>query len=244
MMLNLKRQHGVSLISTLVGLLLGLIAILGAASVYRTLVFKSLDMKTRAKQDFSVNAAMLATDIDISKAGYGVEHATASCLGATPGPSATANTDFILLTGAALATPAGASSTVTGTAATIAGIGSAAVTGNAVIWHYLEANAHKCAGLVATQGGLVRLAPMTCTNATDWNTLNWTLQKLIEYNTLPAATGSFADKSVVFGASRTGSCSPFKSSAGLPAVELTITAGNSAANLLSTQSLCLPNICQ
>lgn len=239
-----KSQSGASLISLMIGLLLGLIAILGSATVYRTLVHKSVDMKTRAKQDFLVNAALLTTDLDLSKAGYGVEHSSASCLGATPGPSGTANTDLIVLTNAVLTTPASASSRLSGSAATIAAAGAAAVTGNALIWHYLEATAHQCAGLVATQGGLVRLAPMSCTSAADWATLSWTLQALIEYNTLPAASGTIADKAVVFGASKSASCAPFNASAGRPAVTVSVTAGSSAANLSSSQTLCLPNICQ
>lgn len=254
---TLFRGRGVSLISMLVGLVLGLIAVLSMMSVYKGLVFRGTSIRVNAKQDTQVGTGLIAAHLDIQKVGYGVE-ANPSCVGASLGPSGAANTDLVLISSPVLATPLPAtSSRLSGTAQTIGAVAAGAVTGSAVVWHWVETDgANRCSGLVATNGGLVRLAPMNCTNATQWNTLTWTMDSLIEAGSLPgaivaaAATAStpiqFAspDKAVVFGAQRVASCTPFGAGVGLSALQLTITAGNSTSNLTSQATLCLPNLCQ
>lgn len=245
----------------LVGLVLGLIAIVSMMSVYKGLIFRGTDIRINAKQDAQVSTGLIAVNLDIQKAGYGVE-ATPSCLGTTTqGPSATANTDLIIINNAILSAPLTTSSTLTGTAQTIS---TTATAGSAVIWHWVDSTLGSlCSGLVATQGtlnpkkggGLIRLAPMTCTNATQWNSLTWTIDHLIADDTLPPAITAVAatstapaipatpNKAVTFSALR-GSCTPFGAGAATQAVLLTVTAGNSTMNLASNTTLCLPNICQ
>lgn len=259
--LHPSRQRGASLISMLVGLVLGLIAIVSMMSVYKVLVFRGTDLRTNAKQDAQVSTALIAVNLDIQKAGYGVE-ATPSCVGTTiQGPAAAANTDLVIVTNATLSAPLTASSTLAGTAQTIT---SADTAGSAVIWHWVDPTlGSRCTGLVATQGtfsprkggGLIRLAPMACTNATQWNSLTWAIDHLIADNTLPPEIAAVAatstapaipatdNKAVTFSARR-GSCTPFGAGAATPATVLTVAAGNSTMNLESSTTLCLPNICQ
>lgn len=239
------QQRGVSLIGIMVGLMLGLIAVLAATSVYKTLVFKSIDIKSRSKIDFSVNASMVSVDIELSKAGFGVEASTNSCLGPSlAGPAAAANTDLILLNNSALTSSTSSASRISGTSTTIGNVGGTAVTGNGLVWHWLESGAHRCAGLVAEDGGLRRLGPMDCTNAQEWDELTWPIHTLIESGTLPGASGSITDKAVQFTARRVASCIPYQIAAGGSAVELVMRAGSGAADLSTQQAICLPNICQ
>ena len=253
---NLPRHRGASLISVMVGLVLGLIAVVSVMSVYKSLVFKGTDMRKNARQDSQVGMALLAASLDIQKAGYLVA-AAPSCLGATvQGPAGKANDDFVLIAAPVLTPSLPASSRkLTGVAQSITGTAS---TGSAVIWHWIDpaTEVSLCAGLVATQGtvsppkggGLVRLAPMACTNATQWAVLTWTIDHLIADDSLPAATGTVANKAVEFSAWRQ-SCLPFGAgvqaqSSPPNALRLDMTAGNSTPVLASKAALCLPNICQ
>ena len=255
------RQRGISLISTLVGMVLGLIAILSILSVYRGLVFRSTDIRANAKQDAQVSEGLIALNLYMQKAGYGIE-ATPSCLGsAISGPAAAANTDLVVVSGATLSAPLATSSTLSGTAQTIS---TTAAAGSAVIWRWIDpTQGSLCAGVVASQGtlspkkggGLIRLAPMSCTSATQWNALTWVTDYLIADDTLPPAVAAVAatattpatpatmNKAVSFSALR-GSCTLYGAGPAAPAVIVTVTAGNSTMNLTSSTALCLPNVCQ
>ena len=216
-------------------------------------------MRTGAKQDSQISNALIAAQLDIQKAGYGVEAASNSCLGATtPGPSAKANTHLVLISSAALATPLpAASSTLSGTGETIGASGATAVTGSALVWHWVQPgdsgnpDANLCSGLVvvpkdpqnpALGTGLVRLAGTNCTVPSNggtpwWSTQTWSMETLIEPGSLPSG------KAITFSAER-GSCVPFGAGTPTSAVLVTITGDNSTGALTSSTTLCLPNICQ
>ena len=260
--MNMRARHqlGVSLISTMVGLLMGMVAIVGVMSVYKVLIYRGGDIRMAAKQEAQVQASMMTVQMDILSAGYGVEADTNSCLGVgKPGPSASANKDLILIANASLpdsdhgndeggGDKHGRSHSL-GNHATHQTIGNSAVAGNALVWHTKIGGVERCAGLIATDGGLFKLTSRTnCSDATDWDQLAWTTESLIAKNTLKEKTtsaGAAVDDAVSINVRKVASCSPFGSIPVTSAVAVVLSMGHSmATDARATATICLPNICQ
>ncbi len=233
--MSCQTQRGATLISTMIGLLLGLLAVLSVMTLYKTQVNQTLQTRINTSIDAQVASALLVTQLEMQQAGFGVESASNSCLGLTAaGPSGTANTDLVLLSAATLT-----GTTLAGTVQSIGAVGQAAVTGNAMVWRSVDAgSASRCSGLIAMQGGLKLLPRVTCTNASAWAGATWTpAQDVIPADTLPL------DKAMVFSARMT-SCAPFGRIATSPGLELTTTVGQSMNNITSGAISCIPNICR
>lgn len=228
----MKKQKGISLVSTMIGLLLGVLSILAMMMLYRTLVHQSVVTNIYVKEDTETQSALLSAQMQMQKAGYGIEAATNSCLGATvAGPSATANTDFILLNNASLS-----GNTLTGTKQTIANAG---VLGNAVVYRWIESGTSMCSGMISTANGVNTLLPTACTSANDYATTNWTPYALT------GPKSNVAGIPISFSAIKLSSCNLYGKTSTGPAVGLTITGTRNISALGETSTtLCLPNICQ
>ena len=233
-------QRGATLISTMIGLLLGLFAVLSVMTLYKTQVNQTFQTRTNTSIDGQVAAALMTTQLEVQRAGFGVEVVAAvspavtpnSCLGtATAGPNGTANTDVVLLSGATLT-----GNTLAGTAQTIS---ATAVTGNAVVWRSVDASAAStCSGFIAVGGGLKLLPSVACTNATTWASGTWAgAQDVVVPGTLSAG------KAMAFSA-KMASCTPFGRGTSSSVLELTTSVGQSVDNITSSAISCIPNICQ
>ena len=226
----MRRQLGLSMISLMVGLMLGLLSTVAAMALFRTVVQNAVGAQDNLAQDTVVSSAMLTAQLEVQKAGYGIEDVTDNCAAtATSSPSGTTNVDLRMFTGATLS-----GSRVSGTDVTIA---AAQRNGNALLWRWREAGADRCAGLVAADGGLQFLQRANCPGLASANTIDWTVTPLIPAGRLdgPAA--------VAFSA-RADMCWPYGKGVPARGVVLTLTAGNSSAALQTAYTLCLPNICR
>ncbi len=67
-----RLQRGMTLISLMVGLLLSMISILAALSLYKSLVQVSIESRTDAVQDGQLASAMLSLQLELQTAGYGI----------------------------------------------------------------------------------------------------------------------------------------------------------------------------
>lgn len=65
-------QQGMTLISLMVGLLLSMISILAAFTLYKSLVQVSIESRTDALQDGQLASAMLSLQLEVQSAGYGI----------------------------------------------------------------------------------------------------------------------------------------------------------------------------
>lgn len=233
-------QRGATLISTMIGLLLGLFAVLSVMTLYKTQVNQTLQTRTNTSIDGQVAAALMTTQLEVQRAGFGVEVVAAvspavtldSCLGVkTAGPNGRANTDVVLLSGATLT-----GSTLAGTAQTI---GTTAVTGNAVVWRSVDASAAStCSGFIAVGGGLKLLPSVACTNATTWASRTWAgAQDVVLPDTLSAG------KAMAFSA-KMASCTPYGRGTSSTVLQLTTSVGQSTDGITSSVVSCIPNICQ
>jgi len=167
-------ERGYTLISMLVGLLIGVITVGGMLMLYKSLVVVARDVKTQAVQDGEVVASVLGAQVELQEAGFGV--------------SATAGQDLIVIAGATLQTDKSGKGKLAGTAATSY---ATAVRGNAVVWGYNPTGnsaapdpaAYRCSGLLLVAdpehapdvpgAQLFALQPVACDNAQSWNQLSW-----------------------------------------------------------------------
>lgn len=162
-------QHGYTLISMLVGLLIGVITVGGMLMLYKSLVVVARDVKAQAVQDGEVVASVLGAQVQLQEAGFG--------LGATAGK------DLIVIANAKFE-----NKKLSGTAAASY---DNAVRGNAVVWGYNPSGngaapdpaAYRCAGLLLVVDAnhaadvpgaqLYALQPVACDSAASWNQLSW-----------------------------------------------------------------------
>lgn len=227
----MHRQRGLSLMSTMVGLLLAIFSVLAVMALFRTLVLNTVDAKDNAAQDTVVSSGMLTAQMEIQKAGFGIESTTSNCANSTDStPSASVNTDLILIADATLT-----GATLAGTQQTIS---ASNATGNALIWRWFDSGQSYCAGLLASGGGLLSLRPSSCTSATNWASTNWTSANLIPQGRLAG------EKSFQFLEVKTATCWPFGKSASVSGVSMIMQAGNSSVGVTSSHTVCLPNICR
>ena len=69
------RQSGISLISLMVGLLISLLAILLVMTLYKLVIGVSINSIGTSQRDGQLASALLATQIELQQAGYGIERA-------------------------------------------------------------------------------------------------------------------------------------------------------------------------
>jgi len=230
---GLNRQLGLSMISLLIGLMLGLLSTVAAMALFRTVVQNAVGAQDNLAQDSVVSSGLLTAQLEVQKAGYGVESDTNNCTAistASPEPSGTANVDLVMYSGAAMS-----GVRVTGTTVSIDPVQK---TGNALLWRWHEAGADRCAGLVAENGGLQFLERANCPGLATAGTIDWTVTPLIPDGRLQGGDA------VAFGA-RSDLCWPYgKREVPDKGVVLTLAAGNSSAALQSEYTVCLPNVCR
>ena len=217
---SIRRQRGLSMIGLLIGLLLSLLSTVGAMTLFRAVVQNSVGAQADAAQDSVVSSALLSTQLEIQKAGYGIEDAAAS-------PSAAVNTDLVLLADASV--DGGA---VAGTPVSIDAIPR---TGNGVFWRWREAGTDRCGGVVAANGGLRALRNDDCPGLANIATIDWEVLQLIPDDRLPEADAVGFEV-------QSGSCWPFGKSDPETGVVVTLSAGNSTEGLATQYEVCLPNI--
>ncbi len=70
--LSQTNQQGMTLISLMVGLLLSMIGILAAMTLYKNLVHASVEARADAAQDGQLASAMLSLQLEVQSAGYGI----------------------------------------------------------------------------------------------------------------------------------------------------------------------------
>jgi Tfp pilus assembly protein PilW len=155
-----RRQRGLSMVSLMVGLLLAILGAVSLMTLYRMIIGQTVQSRQRASQDGSFATATLSAQMELQNAGYGIGSTSAR---------AAANTDLVIVSGAAL----NGSGQLSGTAQTIA-TGTTS-SGNAIVWGSKPASTYTCSALLVQSAGMVLLsASGSCTAATQWNTLTWT----------------------------------------------------------------------
>lgn len=254
---NKRQSRGMSLISTMVGILLGTIAVVTIATIYKAMLAQSVQSKILSRQDTVSLMALSAIPGLITKAGYGVRDSS--------GPAGTANIDFVIVSDAVLSNQS--SGTMSGSLHGLGAVASGAApvarsySGNALVWSWVEDGSMGiaqtfCSGLLATNGALFRLQPTQCTNAiTNWTTINWITQSLVaeRENPTPGESESFGFGFVVNQSA--GGCLSFGARmAGLGAAGLSVAITDDAKSAIKsslnngvrkvsfTSAVCLPNI--
>ncbi|GGA03230.1 hypothetical protein [Dyella caseinilytica] len=178
-----QRSGGFTLISMLVGLVIGVLSIAAMLVLYRSLITAAQQINTQAANDGQIATSSLVSQQQLQQAGFGIS-------------SAAPGTDLVVLTGAALA-----KGQLSGTAAASYG---ATVTGNAVIWGYNPTgisgtpnpSGYLCEGLIVTNSvinGVSRsvlqwLSPVGCSNAAQWQSVNWQGNQLASIPTASIGT--------------------------------------------------------
>ena len=181
-------MSGFTLISTLVGLAVGLLGIAAMLTMYRNVVNSAEFVKDQAIRDGAVATSSLVSQQEMQQAGFGIT-------------GATLGTDLVVLSNASLS-----GDKLKGTAITSY---NASVTGNAVIWGFNPTAAtgktdparYRCEGLLVTSQGLQWLQPTSCKNAANWQGVSWQRSQL-------ASTVNLGPLSIFQAAS--GSCFPYQ----------------------------------
>lgn len=203
----MTQQRGFSLISTLIGLLISMIVILGMLAIYRTSVQVSVRATEDAAQSNQKISALLRADKYLQSAGFGLTEPEYG------------GTNIHLIGEASLS--GGVSGTLSGTAQTPSGTPRQA-SGNAIVWYreddtnlngVVENSEKICEGLLARLNGndfagLLRLLPEdNCTGADSWDTINWTTSTLVSAPPLSAHPAMVFQ--VTAAADSAESCRPF-----------------------------------
>lgn len=232
--MNPSRCRGMSLISLMVGLFIGLFSLLSMVNLYKVQAKQTVQTKSTNRIDGQISLGLVVAQMEMQKAGFGVEANTDSCEGAsTPGRAGTVNRDFVMLSGAAISE----SGVLTGTGVTV---NTALAAGNALVWRWKDGTTDQCSGIVSQGGGLKLLQEVACSDATQWSTLTWTAAKIKE---VVSAGTLNADKKFGFSA-QMASCAPYGRSAPAEVLLVTTTVGQSMNAVTVTNDVCIPNICK
>lgn len=186
-----RRASGFTLISTLVGLAVGLLSIAAMLTLYRNVVTNANFVNDQARRDGQVATGSLVSQQEMQQAGFGID-------------GAAIGTDLVVLSHASLS-----EGKLKGTA--IGAYGST-VTGNAVIWGFnptaasgtVDPAGYQCEGLLVTAQGLQWLKPASCKSAANWQGVPWRSSQL-------ASTGSLGPLSIF--QATPGSCFPYQQTA-------------------------------
>ena len=217
------KQRGITLISLMTGLVISMVLVLATLMLFQRMVRASTAARIDAQADAQRSAAFLSAGIAAQEAGYGID-------------AAQAGTHLVVLTSAALA-----DSALSGTPASLG------ATGNAVVWAENATGARRCSALLAPsgsgQGGLRKLGPVPCADASAFATLAWRTElPLMDAPTTPVADPPTAPLVAITW--RDATCTPFSIAAGTGADEKVLLprpAANSNGVVLET-SQCLANV--
>lgn len=186
-----RRASGFTLISTLVGLAVGLLSIAAMLTLYRNVVSNANFVNDQARRDGQVATGSLVSQQEMQQAGFGIA-------------GATIGTDLVVLSNASLS-----DSKLKGTAINAYG---STVTGNAVVWGFNPTAAtgttdpagYQCEGLLVSAQGLRWLMPTPCKSASNWQGVSWKSNQL-------ASTGNLGPLSIF--QATPGSCFPYQQTA-------------------------------
>lgn len=204
-----RRPRGVTLVSLMTGLAVSMVLVLATLMLFQRMVRASSAARGDALADAQRSAAFLAAGMAVQEAGFGI---------AAP----QAGTHLVVLSGAAL------------NGGTLSGspVGEG-TEGNAVVWAEAASGTTRCTALLSPtgsgQGGLRRLGPAPCADATAWAGLAWTAAVLSDAPAAPVAL-----------AWQAGACRPFGIAGTAGHVLLTLRAVNSNGVALRS-SQCLAN---
>jgi len=204
-----RQQAGVSLVSLMIGLLLGLMSVLAAVSLFRTQTQQARTSQSMAKTLEAQTLSLQVAELEIQRAGFGLEDSDGHVAG-------TPNIDFVLLSASRPGSTQGSSAqSLSGTRQTISATVSS---GNAVLWRWRnpENGAYLCAGLIGYDGGLQALTDTACTQSSDLASQAWpsTALRSIAANT----TRLSVDFKV-----QSGDCSPYGHSSASASLFVTLT---------------------
>ncbi|MBE1161861.1 PilW family protein [Dyella acidiphila] len=242
-----RPASGFTLISMLIGLVIGLLSIAAMLVLYQTLISTSHQVNAQARIDGQLATSSLASQQQLQQAGFGVA-------------SAAAGTDLIVLSDAALMGGKLSGTAVTSYAAT--------VSGNAVIWGYnptgasaaSDPSAYVCEGLVITGNsatsssdldstGLTWLAPVSCGNAAQWQSLTWQAHQLASTRSIGTASNFQLAPATCWPYGQTTAISSLQvsyylkaqSTAAASGVASASTAASAQFDAIPVFSVCLPN---
>ncbi|MCV2348508.1 PilW family protein [Paucibacter sp. Y2R2-4] len=228
-------QSGLSLISLMVGMVISMMAVLGALALYRSTtqtVFGDGGLVRNSVQDGQLASGLLSAQIALQGAGYGLT---------TP----STGSHFLLLTNALLNPDA---MTLSGT---VLNVTAAAQNGNAVVWisnPNLSANSadYRCSGLVSdpsTRALYLIQSSGSCNPLnTQWSKITWLRRTLIESSVLAQA--------VTLSVQKDSACWPFGavpqaiSKVAAPSASVTVRLGygSSVTGSSNTYTSCLANL--
>lgn len=245
-----SRATGFSLISTMIGLVIGSLTVIAMISLYLAQAAQSTQTRNTAAVDGQSALGIVVAQLEMQRAGFGVVGDPNSCLGpGVVGPGGTANADFVLLRDVEF----GADGRFSGgtqvnipepVAANPDDEVDAAVMGNAVVWRWVNRDHNDedddgdslCGGMVTHDEGVVLLSDIGCTSATDWNSLAWDPEQFNEVISFPIPG---------FSVYRTAaSCTPFGRLPQSSGLKVAIEVGQSVAGMTSSSTVCIPNLCQ
>ena len=156
--MNRNKCRGMSLISTLVGMVIAMNAVTGMMVAYKNTLSVVIPATRNAESDGQRVLGLLRANKVLQAAGFGIT-APAYAI------------DVVVLSGATLT-----GSTLSGTSQ----FGSTTV-GNAIVWAVDTGGGYTCEGLLAgISGGLLRLLPVSCSSATQWGALNWAIETIVD----------------------------------------------------------------
>lgn len=228
-------QRGASLIGLMVGMVISLLAVMGALSLFKTTtktVFGADGLVPGAMQDGQQASALLSAQMALQGAGYGI--------------TAPATGTHMLLVGNAVLDAA-----TVKLSGTVQGISAAAATGNAVVWVHnpgLSANAadFRCMGLLSdssTRALVLLQSSGACEPLnTEWNKVVWRRQNLVAAGIL--------SQPISFTVRNSSGCWPFgavpeaitKLAAPSASVSVALSYGSSVTGSSNTYTSCLSNL--
>lgn len=228
-------QTGVSLISLMVGMVISLIAVLGALALYRSTtqsLYGDGGLVRNSIQDGQLATGLLSAQIALQGAGYGIA-----------GPSS--GSHLLLISSAVLNTSTGR---LDGSVVNLSG---AAQSGNAIVWVQnpnLSANssAYTCTALLSDSGIKAFYLLQSSTNchplASNWKTISWTSRALVE--------GQVMSKAIALSARNASNCWPYgavpeaisKLTAPAASVSVTLNYSSSVSGSSNTYTSCLANL--
>ncbi|MEI8034782.1 MAG: hypothetical protein WCH96_04840 [Betaproteobacteria bacterium] len=210
-------SRGFSLISLMIGLSLGVIAVLAMMFAYKSLVSNALSFtQSTSLVNQSLTSALVLNRI-LVPAGYGIGPTLST-------PGGAVNTDIVLISGASLS-----GQSLTGTQVSIS---ASSASGTALVWDSNTSGSIQCSGLIFNSNTLSRLGPEDCTGATQWSSLTWSSSQPL--------TGSSSFTGITFSVMTT-TCWPYMGGTGTTKNGVQVTLNGLSAYTTAT-TYCLPNI--
>lgn len=233
--LGLECQRGLSLISLMVGMVISLIAVLGALALYRSTtqtVFGTGGLVRSSIQDGQLATGLLSAQIALQGAGYGIS-------------SPSSGNHLLLISNAVLNASTGK------LGGTVVAINGAAQSGNALVWVHnpgLSANtaSYSCGALLSDSSNkalyLLQASSGCHPLNSNWKTISWTSRALVEDQVLAQA--------VTLSARNGSNCWPYgavpetisKLSAPAASVSVSLGYASSVSGSSNTYISCLANL--